>query len=144
MPVNTRSSAIRYLRLGLGFLIAPVSVGLFFALLEVATGGYLAWWYIRMAAILGYPAALIFGLPLYFFVLERKGWRRLSAYALSGAAIGLAAFLIPYIHGYIRTGSTKDLVYAVDYLGGFAFLGIAFGTISACVFWVIAIRSAEY
>jgi hypothetical protein len=94
--------------------------------------------------MLGYPAAFIFGLPLYFFVLERKGWRSLSAYCLSGAGIGLAAFfLAAAIEPFARTGSTEALVYAVDHLGGWAMLCIGFGAISASVFWVIAVRSAK-
>lgn len=66
-----------WLRTVLGFLIAPITPGLFAVVLATpfrvgATGFGLrelseAVWIIELSAMLGYPVALVFGAPLYFF-----------------------------------------------------------------------------
>lgn len=139
MRRSTRMAAIKYGRVVLGFAIAPLSMGIVFAAFETASGGYLGWWYIRWSVALGYPVALVVGVPLYLFVLEPRRRRSLPVYAACGAGMGLAAYLLPLLMPVLLEGSTKGLLYALNNTGRLAMLAMMFGAISASVFWVIAI-----
>jgi len=101
----------------------------------------MALWHLKLSASIGYSAAIVFGVPLYFFVLKRKGWKGLSHYALCGLGIGIGAYFIPFIVPIILEGSLKGLKYAIGSTLPFAFLSMLLGALSASVFWLIAIRS---
>ena len=133
---------IKYVRLALGFAIAPLTMGIIFGSLEAASGGYLGWWYLRWSVALGYPVALVVGVPLYLFVLEPWRLRSLSIYAACGTGMGLAAYLLPLVIPLLVHGPSEGLLSALNNTGGFALLAMMFGAISASVFWAIAIWRA--
>jgi uncharacterized membrane protein YcfT len=92
-----------WFRTVLAFLIAPITPGLLAAILAApfhvgATGFGLrelskAAWIIRLSAMLGYPVAVVFGLPLYVF-LRARGWNGLVVYIAAGALLGLVIYVI--------------------------------------------------
>jgi hypothetical protein len=87
----------------LGFLVAPLSPGLLAVLLaapfRTGTAGYgardlsEAVWIIGLSAALGYPIAVVFGVPLYVF-FRSHGWNGLLVYITAGALLGLLIYLI--------------------------------------------------
>jgi hypothetical protein len=137
---------LKYVRLIFGFLIAPLTMGIILAVSEIITDGYLAWWYFQWSVVIGYPAAFIFGIPLYVFFLEAKGLKSFFVYVACGICIGSGAYFLPFITIAINetiSGSTSGLGSALGYslVAGapYAIIGMIFGAISASVFWVIAI-----
>jgi hypothetical protein len=71
--------SVVWFRLVLGFLVAPVFPGLLIALLAVIFGfgkSDEGIWVIKLSGMLGYPIAIVLGLPLYFF-LSSRGWNGL-------------------------------------------------------------------
>lgn len=96
-------------------------------------------WHFKLAASIGYSAALIFGLPIYVFVLEKNKWRGLSEYAVAGAAIGIGAFFIPFIAPIVLERSFEGLAYVFGATLPFAFVSMILGVLSASGFWLIAV-----
>jgi hypothetical protein len=96
----------------------------------------MATWYLQMSAVLGYPPAIIFGVPLHFW-LRHATKTRLRFYLVSGALLGIAATALPFLargiggfpdlRGFIQ-GPTVQLL----------LLAVGFGMSSAALFWVIA------
>ena len=92
-----------WLRTALGFVLAPLVPGILAVTLVLpfelsATGiGHRqiaeSVWIVGLSGLLGYPIALIFGLPAY---LVLKHFRRYDAYAYcaTGAGLGLILFVI--------------------------------------------------
>ena len=95
-------------------------------------------WLIKLAGILGYPIAIVFGVPLYFFFRSR-GWNGLLVYIAAGALLGLIIYLI-YIPlgGYSSNGlaglSERFSNTAKVYIP----LGMICGALTALSFWLIA------
>jgi hypothetical protein len=92
-----------WLRTILGFLIAPITPGLLAVILaapfRVGASGFglrelsEAAWAIGLSAVLGYPIAVVFGVPLYVFFRSR-GWNALTVYLIAGALLGLVIYVI--------------------------------------------------
>jgi hypothetical protein len=92
-----------WFRTVLGFLVAPISPGLLAVILaapfRVAAAGFglrelsEAAWIIGLSAVLGYPIAVVFGVPSYVFFRSR-GWNGLLVYIAAGAVLGLIIYLI--------------------------------------------------
>src|SRR5580700_8297410 len=83
-----------FFRTLLGFLIAPISPGLLLAVGTLFTGKIgEGVWGIGFAALLGYPAALILGVPIYFF-FNRRGWVSIWPYIAVGLFLGAAMYLV--------------------------------------------------
>ena len=76
-------------RLIVAFLIAPVSVGILLTPVAlVLTSGSEALWALKLNAVIGYPIAVVLGVPVWF-AFSRLGWFSLRAYLLAGFAFRL-------------------------------------------------------
>lgn len=128
----------------LAFLIAPLAplvvigpiVALGFGTLE-AIGPYAA-----ICIFYGYPAMLLFGLPLYIALRNKANltWRH---YAGIGAAVGAAIPAVILFSMLFLTGlGERPLELAASIFGAVS-LGAALGGFSAFVFWGIALRSSN-
>jgi hypothetical protein len=129
------------LRTAIGFLLAPISPGLLILILGIVFGfgkpseGI---WIIKLSALLGYPIAIVFGVPLYF-LFRSRGWNGLLTYITTGALLGIVIYLI-YIPlgGYSSNGllglSERFSDTALVYIP----LGMICGAVAALSFWLIA------
>lgn len=136
----------RKIRVAAGFLVAPFTVAAVLMAYATATGAGLSADFVVFCVATGYVAALLFGLPLHLLVL-RKGRRRGAvAYAVSGAAIGLAAYGVIAafltIHALV-TLAFADVVHFVYLTRFFALVGMSCGAASGLVFWVVAVRDGQ-
>jgi hypothetical protein len=137
-----------WLRVILGFLVAPISPGLLAVVLaslfRMGTAGLgtrewsEAMWIIGLSGLLGYPVAVAFGVPLHLFFRSR-GWNGLVAYIGAGALLGFVVYLVWVIFPeYAANGlsglTTKFSNTAQVYIP----LGIVCGAVAALVFWLIA------
>lgn len=86
-------------RVVLAFAIAPISVPLFVLLpIGIALAGNAGeWiWFVVLFALVGYPVAILIGLPL-FLMFRRLGWNGLPVYmtaSLFPAALLIAGFIV--------------------------------------------------
>ena len=95
-----------------------------------------------MTLLYAYPAAVIFGVPLYFYA-RRRGWLRWWQITLQAALIGAAvAMLVLAFVGLLGWGDTwttfdissRELTEAA----GMSALGFGLGAASGVLFWLIA------
>jgi hypothetical protein len=123
-------------RVLIGLAIAPMTPTLLLLPFSLfLAGGRDIQWVANMNAILGYPAAIVFGIPTYVY-LEHKSYRALRHYMLGGACIGALTYYSIIVWTFLFTrGVQSNLV-----LSPFTFLGIFFGALSAITFWLIAVR----
>jgi hypothetical protein len=127
----------RIARALIGLLIAPMTPTLLLMLFSAFfAGGRDIQWVANMNAILGYPAAILFGIPTYAY-FERKNYRALWHYMFGGAFIGALLYYSIIILTFLST----PVVQSNLVLSPFTFLGIFLGALSAVTFWLIAVRS---
>jgi hypothetical protein len=137
-----------WLRTILGFLIAPLSPGLLAVILaapfraETAVSGPRGFseavWIIGLSAVLGYPIAVVFGVPLYVFFRSR-GWNGLLVYTATGALLGLVIYLIYVL---LAEYSSNGLWGLATKFSNTALVQIPLvmicGAVAALFFWLIA------
>jgi hypothetical protein len=133
----------RLIRVPVGFLVAPMAP----ALLLVGGGillGQAAQWTtaITVAALLGYPLALLLGIPVYV-LLTTKGWNGFRTYAVVGALFGAAIYLLyfPPSDYADAIGKLFERSLGVD-AGSLTELGkmslsTMFGMIATVSFWLV-------
>ena len=124
-----------WLRLVVGFLVAPLLPGVVFEVVNTIPGGGIdvldvllfVFWF---SAKLAYPTAILLGAPLYF-LFRWHGCNGLLAYLLAGALLGLLALVM-----FMRPGFDffKGHVHAFAILGT---LAVICGTVSTAGFWLI-------
>jgi hypothetical protein len=95
-------------------------------------------WIGGLAAVLGYPVAFVFGVPLYVF-LRWRGWNGLPVYVTAGALLGLAVYgLYVLLPAYSSNGlwgmTTKFSYTALVHIP----LVMVCGIVAALCFWLIA------
>lgn len=138
-----RARSGRALRVAFGFLVAPLTVVLLLLAYAAASGAPLTAGFLAFCLATGYAAALLFGLPLYLLVLEKRRLRGAGTYALAGGAIGLAAYAaiaaFLSIHAIV-TLAVDQLVYFLYLTRHFAAVGVICGSASGVVFWIAAVR----
>lgn len=131
-----------------GFLVAPIAPGLLAAILaapfRAGTGVFglrelaEAAWIIKLSAALGYPIAIVLGVPLYVFFRSR-GWNGLLIYIAAGALLGLIVYLIYVL---LAEYSSNGLWGLAEKLSNTALvyipLGMICGAVAALCFWLIA------
>jgi hypothetical protein len=124
-------------RLILGLLVAPLTPGLFFLCLSLFGNIKEGFWAVGMSAVVGYPSAIIFGLPAHF-LLHKARMTKLVFYALVGAVIGfilgLGIFFATISGMYEQNFSTESVARSAIILLISGFLGASAST----VFWIIA------
>ena len=131
----------RLARITLGFILGP-AIGLLLlglswcAVLGLTRAGsfgscfaegsmvYLA---IGVGAVFAYPAALVFGIPL-FLIFRRRGWLGWRQVGLAGAGVGALSILAVALYLGSFSGAA-----------GYLLLTGSVGFVSALVFWVIAV-----
>jgi hypothetical protein len=122
------------LRVIAGFLIAP-AIGL------LVLGALLSWPELRLlvvievfGAMIAYPSAIMFGLPLFLW-LRRKHLLRWWSTIIAGALAGVPAWILLLTLGI---GSKQ----ASDILGLLGMVTLV-GAVSGGVFWIVGVRGNE-
>lgn len=75
------------LRTLLGFIIAPIALGLVIAVFSGLASGSPSFGFVIISALLGYPIAIVVGVPMYLF-LRWRGWNGCWTYIAAGALQG--------------------------------------------------------
>lgn len=137
-----------WLRTTVGFLVAPISPGLLAVILaapfragtavfdprELAEAA----WILKLSGAIGYPIAVVLGVPLYVFFRSR-GWNGLLIYITAGSLLGLIVYLMYVLLAeYTSNGlwglSEKFSNTAQIYIP----LAMICGAAAALFFWLIA------
>ncbi len=119
----------------LAFLIAPISLGL--VLLLVWSPGSLGILNLGMSALIGYPLALVVGMPAYF-VMRRMGANGLISYgfmALIFAAILIFALIVYPV--YVENDGDLSTLLLQARISQIAFLTFS-SFFTLLIFWLIA------
>lgn len=94
-------------------------------------------WLIGLAAILGYPIAAIFGLPLYL-LLRSRNWNGLLSYVAAGAVLGIVLFAC---YGVIYERDSAGMLFLSGHFWSmapaFVPVGAICGMVAATTFWLI-------
>jgi hypothetical protein len=98
-------------------------------------------WGPKILAVLGYLAALIIGVPVYF-LSQRKGINSLMAYVVLGASIGLACYALFFglwaLLSWKAYPEHTVLLLKNSVVSGV--IAVVYATVASAVFWLIAIR----
>ena len=123
-------------RTAAAFVVAPILPGALVGAYDAINGDW--WsvlWYLEFSAALGYPVAVVLGIPLHLLLT----WKKLTAYPIyagSGALLGVVAYLATVLPGILFGGAQLSQV--VIATGALLSSGAIFGTIAASAFWLIA------
>ena len=136
------------LRTALGFLVAPITPGLLAIVLAApfriwTSGAGLrelseAIWIVGLSAVLGYPAILVFGVPLYI-LFRLRGWNGFTTYLATGALLGLLVYAIYAL--FFANSSTELWGWALKRSYAVllqVLLTVVCGAVAAFFFWLIA------
>ncbi|MEZ0223618.1 MAG: hypothetical protein ACAH83_03625 [Alphaproteobacteria bacterium] len=125
-------------RLVLGFLIGPITPGILVTFIALAIGHFryddIDLKILGLAALLGYPVALLVGLPVYIFIFRRFNYHRFWAYAVAGALLGAIDYLV-YLGAELAGGNFSTLGTAFNILP----LGMVSGLIAGITFWLLVV-----
>jgi MFS family permease len=121
-----------------GFLVAPIFPALLVAILSIFSGKFgLGVWWIGLAAVIGYPVAIVIGIPLFFF-LRWRGLNALWVYILAGAVLGIVVNLV-FLPPVTHLNGALELDYVKLYTAPkWLLLGMIVCTIVTICFWLIA------
>jgi FtsH-binding integral membrane protein len=112
---------VKYVRLIVAFLIAPISPGLaLFPLAFTGQNPLQGIWGLGFAALIGYSVAIFLGVPCYI-VLNRNNVDSIISYLLCGACFGIVICVV--------TG-----VFSLTLI----LLAILFGCLASAIFWLLA------
>jgi hypothetical protein len=134
---------MRELRTILGFVAAPLVPGLLFGLVgEFSAGSVGLLWCLKFSAALGYPVAIILGVPLYL-IYRRYRVESLIAYVMTGLGLGVVPFLIAVLPGTVAAslGVDKNSAAVWPAMGSILWylpISMACGAAAAAAFWLIA------
>ncbi len=120
----------------LAFLIAPISFGFLLAILT-AFSGTISIVIVGLAVVVGYPIALILGLPTYL-LLQRIGAKGPLTYCVMGAVA--AAILVGNLviwPVYVEHDGDLSSLFLVERLRQMGILSFG-GFFTVAVFWLIA------
>jgi hypothetical protein len=139
-----------WFRTVLGFVIAPIAPGMLVVVLTMLRAGSDALsargfsgsaWIIGLSAVLGYPIAIVLGLPLHVF-FRWRGWNALPIYLLSGAFLGLVVYSVYFASVLLNDDSASGLRALAQQLSHTAPqlipAGMLSGAVAAASFWLIA------
>ena len=115
------------------FIIAPIAIALVL-LLIIPFMGLIA---LSMSAAIGYPIAIIFGIPSYF-LLKKLGRNGLLSYSLIALLISITAFQIMTVIGLLPTVSNSGELVSTETRMGTLILFSIFTLFSTMIFWLIA------
>ena len=126
-------AAARMIRMLLGFAVAPLASAILLAIFPLVQGHY--WeipWGLTFAATVGYPVALLVGVPI-FFILRWRRWVSLWHYMAVGVLFGAALFLFLYA---IPQFDHWDVIPAASFIIWFC-LPVFCATLATTSFWLI-------
>lgn len=107
------------MKLFAAFAVAPISPGIVVAILALfGPKPDEAIWGIKFNMLIGYPTAVIFGVPAYY-VMNRAGFHKARHYILAGGIAGCVLCIVTLTFGLLL-------------------LGALFGAFAGFVFWCIA------
>jgi hypothetical protein len=121
-----------------GFIVAPISPALLLAIGSVFFGRFgEGLWGIGFAALVGYPVALILGVPIYL-VLRWRGWVGFWVDFAAGILLGALVYLayippVTHLDGSLRIDAGKLKTAPLGLL-----LGMISGIVATICFWLIA------
>jgi Na+/phosphate symporter len=96
-------------------------------------------WFLGLTAVLGYPVALFFGVPIYLLARKNRIVNRLRFFIVGGAGLGAIDYLL-YCAYSIASSDKLGLV--LEQLAGEALvllpLGMLAGAVAGLCFWCIA------
>jgi hypothetical protein len=138
----------RRVRTVLAFAVAPMSSGLVAVMLALPfragaflfepSGRFEVAFIIALSAILGYPIAFVFGVPLYVF-FRWRGWNGLLPYVIAGALLGLIPYFIYLLFGDYASGDMSAVFGRFSNTAPvYIPLGVVCGAVAGLVFWLIA------
>ena len=121
----------------MAFMIAPVSFGLLLWLISMFTGKPAEGFFMLMfVAYIGYPVALIVGLPL-FALFRYMRWNGLTAYAISSVAFSALLIFLFITEPMRQQGqSLEDLLHPTR-LSQMSIIAFAC-VVTVLSFWLIA------
>jgi hypothetical protein len=145
---------IAWFRTIVGFLVAPVAPGVLADVLAAISAGPEAvsqhglsgalsgaLWIVGLSAALGYPVAIVLGVPL-FVVFRWRRWNGLLVYVLTGAFLGLVVYSVYFAVVLLDDDTAYGLRNLAQKLSHTAPQLIPAGMISGAVavvsFWLIA------
>ena len=129
-------NASQSLRTVVGFVLAPLAPG---ALISMPALFDFQYWvvgfYLQLSALLGYPVAVVFGIPLAL-MMHRRHWTGIWSFACAGALLGGVAYLFPHVWASISGGWT---VYESMHATIASLLppGMSCGILASITFWLI-------
>jgi hypothetical protein len=131
------SRRARFLRIGLGFLLAPLTPVLLLLAISLGSGG-IAWRESVLLIEIGVPAvyapAVALGIPM-FAVLHWRRWDGLMAYVVAAALIGVIVWLL---YGLAVPGRSAGMVVSLmRQARGFLPLVVACSVAVSAAFWMI-------
>jgi hypothetical protein len=100
-----------------------------------------ALWIVGLSAVLGYPVAIVFGVPL-FVIFRWRGWNGLPVYLLTGAFLGLVIYSIYFVVVAFNDDAVfrlRNLVQTISHTAPQLIpAGMISGAVAAVTFWLIA------
>ena len=130
---------VTLVRILAGFAVGPIAPGLLFALGCLVLGNsYGGSHWIALAFRIGYPVALIFGIPAFLF-MQWKGWTGARAYTIAGSLLGLVpcCIVVPAAIGFAGgLDAMEDS--QIESLGEIVALAFFCGAVAGLCFWIIA------
>jgi hypothetical protein len=113
-----------------GFLLGPLTPGILGAIYAIINPGpysnNVAGLNIFLSALIGYPIALVLGIPI-FFMMQRYGWVKLYHYFLTGFFLGIGSVALFCFYG------RQNYTWPLDWFYTGSFMGI----IATTSFWLI-------
>lgn len=137
-------SALRWFRLIIGFIVAPLIPGVLFgAVGELMSSPANFWWCLRLAAAVGYPTAIVCGIPAYILT-QRRRLNKLGNYLVAGLILGLVPFCVATVPGTIiallsaRGSASHSALYGLPGLIIYLPISALYGGFATFCFWFIA------
>jgi hypothetical protein len=126
----------------LGFIVAPVVPGILVAMYAAGLGSPgLGKAYIWLSGFLGYPTALIFGVPLHV-MLRRARWASITVYSLAGAGLGIVPFAFFFVPPAWDcawgAGADSHACLVLPNLARLLPYSIVAGGVAGAAFWLVA------
>jgi hypothetical protein len=138
MPaINSHSARVLF-----AAAVAPIIPGVLLLFLAAISGKFSEGiWWLKLSALVGYPAMFVLGLPIHL-LLHRIGWSRLPIYIFVGAAIGITCTLV-ILESTMVKNTNLHVAHSWLPFAGLCLLASVFGALVGSSFWMLAKASAD-
>jgi hypothetical protein len=127
------------IRIAIAFAVAPLLPGLAAGLIADLSTRFegFVWtpWYLGWSAMLGYPTAIVVGVPLFIWLKTHRKVH-LAAFAVLGLLLGLVSYLLVFLWGAFSDPVDALAESIKDFRWGVACM--VWGAFSTTAFWTIA------